>query len=72
MLSSTTKNDLYPLLKITFPLAFAGVAGSSVSFFETIFLAHLSQNILAAGALASWLFGVFLAPLQKFPLPILK
>ena len=55
--SLVIKNDLYPLLKLTVPLVLAGVIQSSIFFFETVFLAHLSQEALAAGALVSWLFG---------------
>ena len=33
---------------------------SSTYFFETMFLAHLSSDVLAAGALVSWLFGTFI------------
>lgn len=51
------KNDWYPLLKLAVPLAFIGVAESAVFFFETLFLAHLNEETLSAGALVSWLFG---------------
>jgi MATE family multidrug resistance protein len=50
------KNDLYPLLTLAIPLALTGLAQSSVFFFETLFLAHVSQEVLAAGALVSWFF----------------
>jgi MATE family multidrug resistance protein len=50
-------NDLNPLLKLAVPLALTGIIQSSVFFFETLFLAHLDQQTLAAGALVSWLFG---------------
>ncbi len=53
------KNDLYPLLKLAIPLALTGIVGASTGFFETMFLAKLGQNILAAGALVSWLYGTF-------------
>lgn len=51
-------NDLNPLLKLAVPLALTGIIQSSVFFFETLFLAHVDQQTLAAGALVSWLFGV--------------
>jgi len=51
-------NDLNPLLKLAVPLALIGITQSSVFFFETLFLAHVDQQTLAAGALVSWLFGV--------------
>jgi MATE family multidrug resistance protein len=53
------KNDLYPLLKLAIPLVLTGVIGASTGFFETMFLAKLGQNILAAGALVSWLYATF-------------
>src|SRR5690242_8033532 len=53
------KNDLYPLLKLAIPLALTGIVGASTGFFETLFLAKLGQDILAAGALVSWLYGTF-------------
>jgi MATE family multidrug resistance protein len=51
------KNDIYPLVKLTIPLALTGITQSAVWFFETIFLAHLSSETLAAGSLVSWFFG---------------
>lgn len=53
------KNDLYPLLKLAIPLALTGVVGASTGFFETMFLAKLGQDILAAGALVGWLYATF-------------
>src|SRR3990167_9096790 len=53
------KNDLYPLLKLAIPLALTGIVGALASFFETLFLAHVDQQTLAAGALVSWLYGTF-------------
>jgi MATE family multidrug resistance protein len=47
---------LAPLLKLAVPLVLAGMVQSSSFFFETLFLAHLGQTYIAAGALASWLF----------------
>ena len=54
---STLKNTVFPLIKLTIPLALTGLAQSSVWFFETLFLAHLSPETLAAGSLVSWAFG---------------
>jgi MATE family, multidrug efflux pump len=51
-------DDFNPLLKLAVPLALTGIIQSSVFFFETLFLAHVDQQTLAAGALVSWLFGV--------------
>ena len=53
------KNDLSPLLKLAIPLVLTGVMGASTGFFETMFLAKLGQNILAAGALVGWLYATF-------------
>lgn len=53
------KNDFYPLLKLAIPLALVGIVGAAPSFFETLFLAHVDQETLAAGALVSWLYGTF-------------
>jgi MATE family multidrug resistance protein len=50
------KQDIHPLLKLTIPLVLTGVVQSSLSFLETMFLAHLSASAMAAGALVSWLF----------------
>lgn len=50
------KNDFNPLLKIAIPLILTGVLQSSLGFFENLFLARLGQQVLAAGALVSWLF----------------
>ncbi len=57
----TVKKELYPLLKLAIPLAMTGIMQSSIFFFETIFLAHIDQQTLAAGALVSWLFGTLAA-----------
>lgn len=51
------KNDFYPLLKLLLPLIAISIVNSGNSFFETLFLAHLSTEVLAAGALVGWLFG---------------
>lgn len=56
---SIIKNDLHPLLKLAIPLALTGIVGAAPAFFETLFLAHVDQLTLAAGALVSWLYGVF-------------
>jgi MATE family multidrug resistance protein len=54
---SSVRNDVYPLLKLAIPLALTGMVQSAVWFFETLFLAHLGTQTLAAGSLVSWLFG---------------
>ncbi len=53
------KKDFSPLLKLAVPLALTGVVSGAAPFFETLFLAHLSQEALAAGALVSWLYATF-------------
>ncbi|HSW93005.1 MAG TPA: MATE family efflux transporter [Gammaproteobacteria bacterium] len=50
------KNNLISLLKLAIPLVLTGLVQSGSYFFETLFLAHLNKDILAAGALVSWLF----------------
>lgn len=50
------KSYLYPLLRLAIPLALTGMVQSSIYFFQTLFLAHVSPDVLAAGALVSWLF----------------
>lgn len=50
------RTDFYPLMIIALPLVLTGTLQSSLGFFENIFLAHLGQRVLAAGALVSWLF----------------
>lgn len=59
MFARTIKNDFAPLLKLAVPLALTGVISGAAPFFETLFLAHLSQEALAAGALVSWLYVTF-------------
>lgn len=54
------KDDVSPLLKLAIPLALTGLVQSSVWFFETLFLAQLGPDILAAGSLVSWLFGTII------------
>jgi MATE family multidrug resistance protein len=56
---SIIQKDLYALLKLAIPMAFTGMVGAAPAFFETLFLAHVDQTTLAAGALVSWLYGVF-------------
>jgi MATE family multidrug resistance protein len=61
--SLSVKNDFAPLLKLTLPLVLTGIMQSSLGFFENIFLAHLGPEILAAGALVSWLFATLIVVL---------
>lgn len=56
---SIIKNDVYPLLKLAVPLALTGIVSASASFLETLFLAHVDHQTLAAGALVSWLYATF-------------
>ena len=53
------KRDLYPLIRLALPLILTGRDGASIGFFQTVSLAHLSHEAMAAGALVSWFFGVF-------------
>jgi len=48
------------LLLLAFPLIVSGIIESSLSFFSTLLLAHLSQEALAAGALVNWIFATLL------------
>lgn len=54
--SLSLKNDFRPLLKLAIPLIITTVVQSGVTFLGNIFLAHLSEQAFAAGALVSWLF----------------
>lgn len=54
------KKHFYPLLILAIPLALTGLLQSSTYFFETMFLAHLGSEVLAAGGLVGWLFGTFI------------
>jgi len=49
-------NNLKPLIRLAIPLVITGVMQSSVFFFQTLFLARLGQQSLAAGALVIWVF----------------
>lgn len=51
------KDNITPLLRLVFPLVLTGLIQSAVWFFETMFLSHVSPEILAAGSLVSWSFG---------------
>jgi MATE family multidrug resistance protein len=53
------REDVSPLLKLAFPLALTGIIQTSSYFFETVFLAHLNEEALAAGSLVSWFAGTF-------------
>ena len=46
-----------PLLKIAIPLIAMGCIQSSLVFFQTVFLAHVNADVLAAAALGGWLYG---------------
>lgn len=47
------------LIKLALPLILTGLVQSSIFYFETLFLAKLGTNVLAAGTLVSWLAGTF-------------
>lgn len=57
------KNDLLPLLNLAIPLVLTSIVQSSLSFCETIFLARLGEDVLAAGALVSWLYATLIVVL---------
>jgi len=56
MLRQFIKNDLSPLLNLALPLVLTGLVQASLGFFNTIFLAHLGEEALAAGGLVTWMF----------------
>ena len=58
-MKSSTSN-FYPLLKLAIPMSMTGLLGSAIFFCHTLFLAKLGSNILAAGALASYLTGTIM------------
>lgn len=51
---------VFPLAWLALPLVFSGLVESSIAFFSTIFLAHLGEQALAAGALVSWVFATLM------------
>lgn len=53
-------NNFYPLLKLAIPMSMSSLLGSAIFFFHTLFLAKLGSDILAAGALASYLSGTIM------------
>jgi MATE family multidrug resistance protein len=53
------KGNAFPLIQLATPLVITGLLQSIVFFFETLFLAHVGTEVLAAGALVSWLYGTF-------------
>jgi MATE family multidrug resistance protein len=53
------KNDFLPLLRLAIPFALTGLVSATAPFFETLFLAHVDQTTLAAGALVGWLYATF-------------
>lgn len=48
------------LFLLSLPLIGSGILENSLGFFSTIFLAHLSQEALAAGALVGWMFATLM------------
>ncbi len=63
MLRQIIRQDLSPLLYLAVPLILTSAVQSSLGFFETIFLAYLGENTLAAGALVNWLFATLIVVL---------
>lgn len=57
---SLFKENFSPLMRLAIPLAITGLLQSGIFFFETLFLARLGPDVLAAGSLVSWLFGTFI------------
>ncbi|KTC89894.1 MATE family efflux transporter [Fluoribacter dumoffii] len=53
------KSNFQSLFNLAVPLVLTGLLQSSVYFFVTVFLAHVSQHALAAGSLVAWLFATF-------------
>ena len=53
-------NDVSPLIRLSVPLMLSALVESSIGFFSTLFLAHLGQEELAAGALVSWFFATLM------------
>lgn len=54
------KRNFQSLFNLALPLVITGLVSACMGFFETVFLARLSHQAMAAGALVSWLFGVFI------------
>tara|TARA_R110000868_G_scaffold130880_9_gene340790 strand:+ start:852 stop:2222 length:1371 start_codon:yes stop_codon:yes gene_type:complete len=50
------KGDVYPLVRLVIPLTLTGMVQSAAWFFQTLFLAHVGGESLAAGSLVGWLF----------------
>ena len=55
-----SNHNLYPLLKLAIPMSMTSLLGSAIFFCHTLFLAKLGSDILAAGALASYLTGTIM------------
>ncbi len=51
-----SRGDVNKLMKLIVPLVLTGFIEASVGFFTTLFLAHLGQQELAAGAVVQWIF----------------
>lgn len=56
----TFLNESKILFLLALPLIGSGVVENSLGFFSTLFLAHLNQEALAAGALVVWIFGTLM------------
>ena len=55
-----SNGNFYPLLKLAIPMSMTSLLGSAIFFCHTLFLAKLGSDILAAGALASYLTGTIM------------
>ncbi len=53
------KRNLQLVLRLSIPLALTGFGQAAGFFCDTLFLARLGSNTLAAGALVGWLFSTF-------------
>lgn len=54
------RGDFWPLLQLALPMVLTGFLQSAIVFFETMFLSHLGEEILAAGAMVSWFYGTLI------------
>ena len=54
------KKDFYQLLKLALPLSVTALMHGANGFFQTLFLSHLGHKAMVAGAIANWLFGIFI------------
>lgn len=55
-----SNGNFYPILKLAIPMSMTSLLGSAIFFCHTLFLAKLGSDILAAGALSSYLTGTIM------------